>query len=140
MKKSFKRALGMALAVCMLAMVLASCGGGVEKRGDENQTDFYIVGGMSTLSSGYDSNPVLEQLAENAGISIEWDLMSDSLSERVGVLIGGQQYPDAFIAVGFSQGDIAEYGEDETFIDLTPYITPEIMPNLSAILDAHHHG
>ena len=137
MKRSvMKRILSAALALCLMAAVLTSCGGN-GKRGDENQTDFLIVGGMSTLSSGYDSNPVMEEMAENAGVNIEWDLMTDSLGERVGVLIGGGEFPDAFIAVNFSQSDIAEYGEDETFIDLTPYITPEIMPNLSAILEEY---
>ena len=132
-----KKLLCMVLALCMV-LGLAACGsGGVQTRGDENQNEFLIVGGMSALSSGNDSNPVLMELAEKAGVEIEWDLMSDSLGEKVGVLIGGNQLPDAFIAVGFSQNDIMEYGEDGTFIDLTPYITPEIMPNLSAILDKH---
>ena len=132
-----KKLLCMVLALAMVLSLAACGGGGVQTRGDENQNEFLIVGGMSALSSGNDSNPVLMELAEKAGVEIEWDLMSDSLGEKVGVLIGGNQLPDAFIAVGFSQNDIMEYGEDGTFIDLTPYITPEIMPNLSAILDKH---
>ncbi len=136
MKKTTKRFLVLALAAVLL-LGLAACNRGPQKRGDENQTDFLVVGGMSTLSSGNDSNPVLMELAEKAGVEIEWDLMSDSLGEKVGVLIGGGQLPDAFIAVGFNPSDICEYGEDGTFIDLTPYITPEIMPNLSAILEEH---
>lgn len=136
-KQTWKRALCLVLALCTMVLCLTACGGGVEKRGDENQTDFLVVGGMSTLSSGNDSNPVLIDLAEKAGVEIEWDLMSDSLGEKVGVLIGGNQLPDAFIAVNFSMNDINEYGEDGTFIDLTEYITPEIMPNLSKILEEH---
>ncbi len=137
MKKTMKRIMTLALAA-VLVLSLAACGGGQAKtNGGADQNDFLIVGGMSTLSSGNDSNPVLMELAEKAGVEIEWDLMSDSLGEKVGVLIGGNQLPDAFIAVGFSANDICEYGEDGTFIDLTPYITPEIMPNLSAILEAH---
>ena len=132
-----KKLLCMLLAAAMVLGLAACGGGGVQARGDENQNEFLIVGGMSALSSGNDSNPVLMELAEKAGVEIEWDLMSDSLGEKVGVLIGGNQLPDAFIAVGFSQNDIMEYGEDGTFIDLTPYITPEIMPNLSAILEKH---
>ena len=132
-----KKLICIALAVVMV-LTMAACGSsGAQTRGDETQNSFLIVGGMSSLSSGNDSNPVLMELASNAGVEIEWDLMSDSLGEKVGVLIGGNQLPDAFIAVGFNQNDIMEYGEDGTFIDLTPYITPEIMPNLSAILEAH---
>ena len=128
-----------ALLLCgLMVLAMVACGSkGPETRGDENQNQFLIVGGMSALSSGNDSNPVLVDLAEKAGVEIEWDLMSDSLGEKVGVLIGGNQLPDAFIAVGFSQNDINEYGGDGTFIDLTPYITPEIMPNLCAIFEKH---
>ena len=128
----------LALLLCgLMVLSLAACGSKTQTRGDENQNEFLIVGGMSALSSGNDSNPVLVELAEKAGVEIEWDLMSDSLGEKVGVLIGGNQLPDAFIAVGFSQNDINEYGGDGTFIDLTPYITPEIMPNLCGIFEKH---
>ncbi len=134
--KMLKKALAFLLVAAILCG-LTACGNSTTKKGAEDQTDFLIVGGMSTLSSGNDSNPVLTKLAENVGVEIEWDLMSDSLGEKVGVLIGGNQLPDAFIAVGFSQNDINEYGGDGTFIDLTPYITPEIMPNLYKILEEH---
>ena len=135
----FKKVSCLGLSLCMMAAGLTGCGkgSGSQAKADENQTDFLIVGGMSVLSSGNDSNPVLQQLAENAGVEIEWDLMSDSLGEKVGVLIGGDQLPDAFIAVNFSMNDINEYGADGTFIDLTEYITPEVMPNLSTILEEH---
>ncbi|MBR1842537.1 MAG: extracellular solute-binding protein [Oscillospiraceae bacterium] len=131
-----KRITAIVLALVMV-FALASCGSGTQTRGDENQNEFLIVGGMSALSSGNDSNPVLVELAEKAGVEIEWDLMSDSLGEKVGVLIGGNQLPDAFIACNFNQNDLNEYGSDGTFIDITKYITPEIMPNLSAILEKH---
>ena len=128
-----------ALLLCgLMALSLVACGQKTtETKIDETKNQFLIVGGMSVLSSGNDSNPVLVDLAEKAGVEIEWDLMSDSLGEKVGVLIGGNQLPDAFIAVGFSQNDINEYGGDGTFIDLTPYITPEIMPNLCGIFEKH---
>ena len=135
---NFKKTAILVLTV-LLVLGLAACGGSKTQKGAEQteQTKFLIVGGMSSLSSGNDSNPVLVELAQKAGVEIEWDLMSDSLGEKVGVLIGGNQLPDAFIAVGFNQNDINEYGGDGTFIDLTQYITPEIMPNLSAIFEKH---
>ena len=132
-----KKILCMILALAMVFGLVACGGGGDKPANNPDQKNFLIVGGMSVLSSGNDSNPVLTKLAEDAGVEIEWDLMSDSLGEKVGVLIGGNQLPDAFIAVGFNQNDINEYGTDEVFIDLTPFITPEIMPKLSAILEKH---
>ena len=77
-------------------------------------------------------------MMETAGIKIEWETMSDSLGEQVGIRITGGDLPDAFQAVGFSNYDLGRYGRGGTFIDLTPYVTdPEIMPNLSAILEKY---
>lgn len=134
--KKFTKTLCLILCLSLCTSILAACGS-KEPAKDENQTDFYIMGGMSALSAGYDSNEVLNQLAENAGITIEWDTMSDSLSEQVNIRIAGEQYPDAFQGVGFSNYDISTYGADGVFIDLTPYINEEVMPNLTRILEEH---
>lgn len=105
------------------------------------QTEFNVLSGISALSGGYDNNPVLNDLQAQAGIKITWDCWSDSLSEVVGTRISGNAASknpiDAFQACGFSNFDLMRYGAAGTFIDLTPYITPEIMPNLSAILEKH---
>ena len=101
------------------------------------QTEFTVMGAQSALSPGYDNNTVLNQMMENVGIHITWNTMSDSLSEQVNIHIAGGDLPDAFQGVGFSNYELTTYGEDGTFIDLTPYITPEIMPNLYAILEEH---
>ncbi len=135
MKKSLVKILCLALCLCTMASLVACGPKGPVK--DENQTDFYIMGGMSPLSAGYDSNEVLNKLAENVGITIEWDTMSDSLSEQVNIRIAGEQLPDAFQGVGFSNFDISTYGADGVFIDLTPYINEETMPNLTKILEEH---
>ena len=101
------------------------------------QTSYVIMGGQSALSPGYQDNVVLHQLMEETGISIEWNTMSDSLSEQVNIHIAGGDLPDAFSGVGFSNYELATYGDDGTFIDLTPYINEEIMPNLTKILEEH---
>ena len=95
------------------------------------------MGGISALSGGYDNNEVLNKMQQDNGISIKWDCMSDSLSEQVNVRIAGGQLPDAFMGVGFNNYDLTTYGEDGTFIDLTPYLTEEYMPNLTKILEEH---
>lgn len=122
-------------------MSLTACGQkpGYEVRGEANtdtsQTDFSILGGMSALSKGYDDNVVLNQLQEDAGINIDWTVMSESLAEQVNIRIAGDELPDAFMGVGFSNYDLSRYGDDGTFIDLTPYLTEEYMPNLAKILE-----
>ncbi len=102
---------------------------------DTSQTSFTIMGGISALSKGYDNNEVLNKLQEDAGIHIDWNVMSDSLSEQVNIRIAGRQLPDAFLGVGFNNYDLTTYGSDGAFIDLTPYLTEEYMPNLTRILE-----
>lgn len=134
--KKLSKILCLVLCLSLCASLLAACGP-KEAEKDANQTDFYIMGGMSALSAGYDSNEVLNKLAENVGITIEWDTMSDSLAEQVNIRIAGEQLPDAFQGVGFSNYDISTYGADGVFIDLTPYINADVMPNLAKILEEH---
>lgn len=144
MNKRFLQTATAALLAGTMVLGLAGCG---KKEGDKKnngealtsteQTEFKIMGGMSALSKGYDDNEVLNALQKKAGIDISWNLMSDSLAEQVNIRIAGGELPDAFMGVGFSNYDLANYGEDGTFIDLTPYLTPEYMPNLSKILDEH---
>ncbi|MCI8440488.1 MAG: extracellular solute-binding protein [Oscillospiraceae bacterium] len=130
-----------------MAGLLAGCGGGGggnvnngEPNTNTEQTEFDVISGISALSSGYDDNPVLNQMMENAGIKINWETMSDSLAEQVNIRLsaGGDQLPDAVQAVGWSNYDLGRYGRGGTFLDLTPYVTdPEVMPNLSAILERY---
>lgn len=141
MKNSMKKVCAAVLAAVLL---FTGCSGGLASNVNDGtvntnleQTEFDIMGGISALSSGYEGNEVLNALQENVGIHINWETMSDSLGEQVNIRITGGQYPDAFIGVGFSNYDIARYGDDGTFLDLTPYLTPDIMPNLCAVLEAH---
>ncbi|MCI9487652.1 MAG: extracellular solute-binding protein [Lachnospiraceae bacterium] len=127
-----------------MVLLLPGCSGGLandvnDGTVNENteQTDFYIMGGQSALSAGYDEMEVLNALQENVGIHIDWETMSDSLGEQVNIRITGGQLPDAFQGVGFSNYDLARYGDDGTFLDLSPYLTPDIMPNLCAVLEEH---
>ena len=143
MKKNVKKICAAALAGTML-FLLPGCENGLVSNVNDGtvnqnteQTDFYIMGGQSALSAGYDDLEVLNALQENVGIHINWETLSDSLSEQVNIRITGGQLPDAFQGVGFSNYDLARYGDDGTFLDLTPYLTPDIMPNLCAILESH---
>ena len=138
-KKSLWKKFTAGSLAAVMVLSMAACGGkGEEKKDDAvasddtSQTEFSIMGGMSALSKGYDKNEVLNELQKNAGISIEWNTMSDSL---VNVRIGGGELPDAFMGVGFSNYDLTNYGSDGTFIDLSPYLNEQYMPNLSKILE-----
>ena len=132
-------------AAAAAALLLTACSGGSssgantsdEPNMSTDQTSFKIMGGQSALSPGYKDNEVLNNLQKEAGITIEWNTMSEGLSEQVNIAINGNTMPDAFQGAGFSNYDLANYGADGMFIDLTPYITEDIMPNLTKILNEH---
>ena len=143
-----KRTLFTGITAALLSVtLLAGCGGSSASGGgsassgepklETDQTAFTIMGAQSALSPGYADNEVLNKLMEETGIRIEWNTMSDSLAEQVNIHIAGGDLPDAFLGVGFSNFDLFTYGSDGTFIDLTPYITAEYMPNLTGILEKH---
>ncbi|MGL5258584.1 MAG: extracellular solute-binding protein [Lachnospiraceae bacterium] len=134
-KNVLKMVVSTALITSMVVSMTA-CGGKQTTKvdADGNQVEFSILSGISALSSGYEENEVLKSLQEENGITINWDCMSDSLSEQVNIRIAGGDLPDAFQGVGFSNYELTRYGTDGTFIDLTQYITEETMPNLSKIL------
>lgn len=141
-RKKITRWLAMALTGAMLVGSLSACGSGKKTTAEKgvantntDQTEFNVLSGMSALSSGYEDNAILNEMADETGVKINWECMSDSVEEQVNVRIAGDQLPDAFQGVGFSNYDLARYGEDGTFIDLTPYLTEEYMPNLSKILE-----
>ena len=141
--KKIKKLTALALTAVMAASLAACSGGGGSSQSAEeaisntSQTEFEIMGGQSALSPGYADNEVLNALQEETGIKITWNTMSDSLAEQVNIHIAGGELPDAFQGVGFSNYDLANYGADGTFIDLTPYINEEVMPNLTKILEEH---
>ncbi len=126
------------VSLCLAAVMLLSV---VAFASADEPVAFNVLSGISALSGGYDNNEVLNALQEQAGVKITWDTWSDSLGEVVGTRISGNSASknpiDAFQAVGFSNFDLMRYGSAGTFIDLTPYLTPEVMPNLSAILEEH---
>lgn len=145
-----KRAVAAVMASLLTGVTLVGCGssaGGenasqkatstAEANADTSQTDFKVFSAKSALSPGYDDNTVLASMEKDAGIGIQWETMSDSIEEQVNVRIAGGDLPDAFQGIGFSNYDLMTYGSDGTFIDLSPYLTEEYMPNLSAILKEH---
>ena len=147
-----KKKIVSAILISSMMLSVTACGkggnGGVTNSGELNesteQTSFTITGGQSALSPGYDDNEVLNQMMKDSGIEIEWNTQAndpnasdDPLKQQVNIQIASGDLPDAYMGVGFQNYELSSYGADGTFIDLTPYLTSDVMPNLTAILDEH---
>ena len=139
-RQMVKKLVSSSLVAAMAVSLLSGCGGGGggstlgELNEATDQTDFTVFSSMSALSGGYDDNVVLNDMQDKAGIKIAWETQSDSINEQVNIRIAGNELPDAFQGIGFTNYELTNYGGDGTFIDLTPYLTEEYMPNLTKIL------
>ena len=150
MRVQGKRVLSWILAALM-AVSLAACGGGgqtsgtnsgansgTESGGAENkQTNFEIFAGVSALSPDNSEKPIVQQMNEAKGVTIDWNCVSgDTLTERKNLILnaGAKNLPDAFMAAQLTDNEILTCGGNGIFIALEDYINEETMPNLWAVL------
>lgn len=149
-KLSIRKVLCALLSIAMICGMFAGCSAKEDtpattrstdpislEDANTTQTEFEVMAGISALNEGYDKNTLLQEMQQTAGISITWNAMNEGLTEQVNIRIAGDDLPDAFQSAGISELDIATMGADGTIIDLTPYITPEIMPNLYKIFEEY---
>ena len=110
MKTLGKKLLSLGLAALMAASLAACSGGGqtsgtnsgTESGGAESQqTNFEIFAGVSALSPDNSEKPIVQQMNEAKGVTIDWNCVSgDTLTERKNLILnaGTSNLPDAFMA------------------------------------------
>ena len=80
---------------------------------------------------------VMKRLEDQAGVDITWDVRyySDWSEQKSLLLASPNALPDVFLgSICLNASDVSQ--NSSYFIDLTEYITPEIMPNLCAAFEA----
>ena len=137
MKANMKKAVCLTLAAAM-ALGTTACGskGSSEGQIDTSVTNFRIFAGISALSPDNSEKPVIQQMNEAMGVTIDWDCISgDTLTEKKNlVLNSGTDMPDAFMGASLSDYEIITNGSNGIFIPLESYINEETMPNLSKVV------
>mgnify|MGYP000025625399 CR=1 FL=1 len=127
MKKANKMmALTMAAAMLVPQMAFA---------GESEQTTFNIFAGVSALSPDNSEKPLVQQMNEAMGVTIDWNCVSgDTLTEKKNLILNaGVDMPDAFMAAELSDYELINYGSYGVLIPLEDYINEETMPNLTAL-------
>lgn len=104
----------------------------------EKQTSFKIFAGVSELSPDNSEKPIVQQMNEAKGVTIEWNCVSgDTLTEKKNLMLnaGSDSMPDAFMAAQLKDAEIMTCGTRGLFIPLEDYINEETMPNLMSVLE-----
>ncbi|MDO4331316.1 MAG: extracellular solute-binding protein [Eubacteriales bacterium] len=138
MKKNMKKITAMGLTAAML-LSLTACGGsnGETASADAEQTSFKIFAGISALSPDNSEKPLVKQLNEAMGVTIEWNCVSgDTLTEKKNLILNaGNDLPDALMAASMTDSELITGGESGLLIPLEDYINEETMPNLMKIVE-----
>lgn len=137
MKKNVNRLAAMGLTAAMVLGVTACGGSGETAEVDTTQTNFKIFAGISALSPDNSEKPIVQQLNEAMGVTIEWNCVSgDTLTEKKNlVLNAGSDLPDALMAASLTDSELITGGASGLLIPLESYINEETMPNLCKIIE-----
>ena len=78
-------------------------------------------------------------LEKNSGIDFEiTEILSTAKEERMNLLFASGDLPDILMGLGLTTQQLVTYGMvDGMLMDLAPYITEDIMPNLYAWMEAY---
>lgn len=77
-----------------------------------------------------------------SGLDIEIEQISeDAISERKSLMFASGDLPDVLYGIKVTTDEIVQYGAEEGMLmDLSPYITEDIMPNLCKLLEVLPEG
>lgn len=142
---------GKLLAVSLAAVV--ACGAtaafaGCKETGGATTFSWWMVSGDPFYYMDYEDNPVLKYISENVqfedsngemqNINFEFEIPASTEAARNNWDAKMQNPERLENVLDPTMAQIGELYENDIIIDLTPYVTdPEIMPNLSAYLEAN---
>ena len=107
-----------------------------KEEGGAEQTEFEIFAGVSALSPDNSEKPVVQQMNDAMGVTIDWNCIAgDTMTEKKNlVLSAGTDMPDAFMGAELTDFEIITNGSNGIFIPLEDYINEETMPNFSKLV------
>ncbi len=103
--------------------------------------DTVTLTGLISYPDSTESDPnnrtIFKRLEEKSNVHIEWTAIPNSQwSEKIQTTMSSpKNLTDFIFTAGFSDSDLLRYGDFGAIIPLNDYITPEIMPNLSAVYE-----
>lgn len=132
------------LATTMLGASLAGCGSdgkedSKETASKENggKVDVEITGVRGEGFTPFADCELLQELTAKTNLNISWNDWSQLVQkDKLNLTLNSGELPDAFYgAWSVGSNELSKYGSDGLFMDLTPYINEDIMPNFTDVLE-----
>lgn len=123
-----KRIVALLLALLLLTPLFGAAA--------EDKPTLTIFVGTETYTPDDINTMQLFQKAEAAtGVHINWSTVpGSSYADKLGTILATDDLPDVIFG-GVSSNQLVQYGEAGSFIPMEDLLTPELMPNLCAILE-----
>ena len=125
------------LVSLMLAVIMCLSIAAIASADEPTTFNVLCVRWTEGWGEDFENTAFLKEIGEKTGVDIKWQMIPyGSWDQQKGTALasGLKSLPDAFFgSISLTDGDIIP--NLDLFVDLAPYITPEIMPNLSAIFE-----
>ena len=80
---------------------------------------------------------IMQKLEEEANVDIDWQIYSNATwSEKKNLIINSGDLPDVFYMNAVNATDVAKYGPQGMFLDMTDLID-QYCPNLKAVMESN---
>ncbi len=99
-----------------------------------------IVAVKASVVENLDTNAFSLWLEEHTGIKVNYtQITSESVAEKVAMMFAGNELPDAFIGVGFTDDMLLQYGSAGAIVPLDDYLQ-EHTPRLIEAMNYYDQG
>ena len=133
---NLKATAGILLAqATMLGAIAAPTVTALADEGDAKQFTVATVRWTDAWPNDFLKVGVMAEMEEKAGVDLDWQIYYNSdWSEQKSLLLASGELPDAFVgSICLNSSDMAQ--NKDYFVDLTPYINEETMPNLTKAME-----
>ncbi|MBR1841890.1 MAG: extracellular solute-binding protein [Oscillospiraceae bacterium] len=151
--KKFQKVMSVVLAVAMLAVMLAACGGSNTDTPDHSQAldvdpaslafplaEKAEISGLTNFPVGTESEPnnrtIFKRLEEKTNVHVNWKtIQGDQWGDKISLEMANlKTLPEFVFSAGFSDTDLLKYAKQGVIINVEEYID-KYMPNLMKVFE-----
>ena len=125
------------LATLMLPLLTGVVGCNNQGGGTTGDNVFEIIAPKNSMADSYKDMQILSDIAEQAGVEIEWENLTSSAygTQKTTIMANRSKWPDAIYHAGFTNRELIQYGSSRNYIvAIDKYL--DYMPRFKEILES----